>query len=552
MTVSRWAVAAVLAALVILGFYTVPGHTFLASDTQIYIPILERFADPTLYPHDSVATRPHVTYSIYDETALLLRRLSGAGGFQGVLVFQQLIARFCALLGVYLLARALALPPLLALLVPVVYGLGATVAGPAVLTFEYEPVPRGTAICLLVLALGLFARRRLTGAAVATGIAFLTHPPTAWPVLAVFGLYLLFEARREGLAALRPLVILAAFAAGLFVFSRFQAGESEKQALFLRIDGDLARLQRLRGAYNWVSLWPAPYLRMYEFLAAFIALATVPLRPLFSRETRWVFFGIPIVAFLSIPLSLMLLEGLRWSLIPAFQPARATAFLFVIAIVLSAAAGIAAAREGRTGVAFLWLLVGFAIPAQTPVLDLLLPDFRSPLLVKRFAISALAALGVAVGVHAYARGRRALAPLMLAALLPYALLPTWGEVMNYRVVDTPEIAQLAQWARGHTPKSAMFLFPDGGKDPAASIFRARSLRGVYVDWKGGGQVNLLKDFADEWWERWSNVLEPGYAPERIPSYAARGIDYLVLLKKNRLPGQTPLFENERFLVYKIR
>lgn len=552
MTVSRWAVAAVLAALVILGFYTLPGHTFLASDTQIYIPILERFADPTLYPHDSIATRPHVTYSIFDEAALLLRRLSGAGDFQGVLVFQQLIARFCGLLGAYLLARALTLPPLLALLVPIVFGLGATVAGPAVLTFEYEPVPRGTAICLLVLALGFFANRRLTAAAAATGIAFLYHPPTAWPVLAVFGLYLPFEARREGPTALRPLLVLGSFVLGLFIFSRFQAGETEKQALFLRIDDELARLQRLRGAYNWVTLWPAPYLRMYEFLAAFIALALLKLRPLLTREARWTFFGLPLTALLSIPLSLTLLEGLRWSLIPAFQPARATAFLFVFAVVLSAVAGILAARRGRIGAAFLWLLVGFAIPAQTPVLDLLLPDLRSPLSAKRFAIAAVAALGVAVGVHAYARGRRVLAPLMLAALLPYLLLPTWGQVVNYKVVDTPDIGQLAQWARGHTPKSAMFLFPDGGKDPAASIFRARSLRGVYVDWKGGGQVNLLKDFADEWWERWHNVLEPGYSPARIPEYAARGIDYLVLLKQNRLAGETPLFQNERFLVYKIR
>jgi hypothetical protein len=400
-----------------------------------------------------------------------------------------------------------------------------------VLTLEYEPVPRGSSICLVVLATGFFAQRRLLAAATAAGVACLYHAPTTWPFLVVFCLFLLIEARRTGRSALRPLLILAAFAAALFLLSRLQVGETERQALFDRIDDTLEKLQRLRGSYNWVSLWSTPAVQQLEFLAAFIAAAIVRWRKHLPRDMMWLCIGLPLLGLLSLPLSHALLEGLHWSLIPAFQPARASAFLFVFAVFLSAASGVLAAREGRRCEAAAWLAVGFAIPAHTPVYDLLLPDFRAELIAKRWAIVATASVLTTWGVHACTRGRRAGSSLMLAALLPYWLLPTWGEVVNYRAVDTAEVRELSSWARQKTEKGAVFLLADSGKDPAGSIFRARALRAVYVDWKGGGQVNLLKEFAVEWWSRWSQVLEPGFARERIPDYAARGIDHLVLTKQ---------------------
>ena len=45
-------VAAALLALTLLGFFVFPGHTFLQSDTQIYIPIFERIENPNLYARD--------------------------------------------------------------------------------------------------------------------------------------------------------------------------------------------------------------------------------------------------------------------------------------------------------------------------------------------------------------------------------------------------------------------------------------------------------------------------------------------------------------------
>jgi len=545
MTRERVAYAVALAALVLLGFYWMPGRTFLQSDTQIYIPILERFRDPSLYPGDPVAMRPHVTYSIYDEMALLLRKVTGASSFEPVLLGQQLATRLCGYLGAFLIGRAFGLAGPLALLVAAIYGLGATITGPAVLTLEYEPVPRGYAICLLLLATGLGANGRLMGAAVAAGVAFLYHPPTTLPFLLVFGW--LLARRREW----RPAVVFAAFAGAAFLLSRMQIGESEPQALFERVGPELEKLQRLRGAYNWVSMWGAQWLRHYEFLFLFAMAAWWRWRGEASREAQAFLFGFVAYGLASIGLSLALLEGARWSLMPAFQPARATAFLVTAACLLSACGGLLAASRGHWCRGALWLSVGYALPISYEALQVLLPDLRSALVAKRFVL--MIGFSFLAAGAAWLVGRRSVLrfpALLAAAVLPFLLIPTWGEVKNYPQLEWETVDSLAAWARESTPKEATFLFADSGKDPYPSIFRAKSLRPVYVDWKGGGQVNLLRNFADEWWRRWQFAMEPPFGPERVPELAQAGITHLVLRKE--MAGQEAVWRNGTYWVYRIR
>ena len=64
MTPGRLAVACSIIALTLLGFFVFPGHTYLQSDTQIYVPMLERIWDSTTYPLDLVATKPHLSYTL--------------------------------------------------------------------------------------------------------------------------------------------------------------------------------------------------------------------------------------------------------------------------------------------------------------------------------------------------------------------------------------------------------------------------------------------------------------------------------------------------------
>ena len=69
---SRLAVACSIVALTLLGFFEFPGHTYLHSDTQIYVPMLEHTWDRSTFPGDLVATKPHLSYTLYDEIAIAL------------------------------------------------------------------------------------------------------------------------------------------------------------------------------------------------------------------------------------------------------------------------------------------------------------------------------------------------------------------------------------------------------------------------------------------------------------------------------------------------
>ena len=132
-----------------------------------------------------LAQQPHVAYTLYDETARLLRGATGLG-FREVLEFQQVALRALGIWGVYLMATALGLPAAAAMLVASIGALGASIAGPQVLTFEYEPTPRAFAVLLLMCSAGLASHRRLLGAGIAAGCALLCHPPTALPFWLLF------------------------------------------------------------------------------------------------------------------------------------------------------------------------------------------------------------------------------------------------------------------------------------------------------------------------------------------------------------------------------
>src|SRR5258705_3087807 len=138
----RLAVCAGIAVLTLLSYFEFPGHTFLGSDTLIYIPMLQHLWDPSSQTQDLIATKPHLSFTLYDEITIALRWIAHSS-FKAVLTAQQLIFRACEILGVYLLAASFPLSRRMAMLVAALFTFGATIVGPAVLTFEYETVPRG-------------------------------------------------------------------------------------------------------------------------------------------------------------------------------------------------------------------------------------------------------------------------------------------------------------------------------------------------------------------------------------------------------------------------
>jgi hypothetical protein len=523
----RLAVGCCIVSLTLLGFVTIPGHTFLHSDTQIYVPMLEHIWDPSTFPRDLIATKPHLSYTLYDEIAIALRWLTRTS-FETVLIAEQFLFRALQILGIYLLARSLPLSRAMALLVAAISSLGATIVGPAVLTMEYEPIPRGFAIGLVVLAIGLAARERLMLASAAASIAFLFHAPTTFPFWIVFGLLLL---RRREYRAFGPLAcaVLIVFAA-----SRLQTGVAEKQAFFFRIDPEFETLQRMRASYNWVSNWIDPLIWQYLFywLAGLAAFWRV--RPRCGRAFA---LGLPLIGILSLPASYLLLDRIRWGFIPQFQPARALLFVTLFTSVLSAAAGIRAAEARKFPEALVWFALVFAIPMQA----------RITTLAPRQIVLAIGLAAVAVtAVYLQRWSSALLVPVVLAASI---LLPTIGGVRNYPHLEDADIDDLARFGRERTPKNAMFLFANAGKGLYPGIFRARALRSVYVDWKSGGQVNYYRSLGEEWWSRWKEVNGLEFRRPDFDRLRALGIDYVVLTSAQRLPDRQPVYENSRFVVY---
>src|ERR1700760_2780614 len=96
----RVATALLCLAFALLTFFQFPGRTWLQQDTQIYAPILEHLQDPATLDRDLVVQYPHVSFTIYDELTLGLRRITGSD-FAQVLGAEQIVFRAFGIWGVY-------------------------------------------------------------------------------------------------------------------------------------------------------------------------------------------------------------------------------------------------------------------------------------------------------------------------------------------------------------------------------------------------------------------------------------------------------------------
>jgi hypothetical protein len=535
-----WLVGAAVVVFALLSFFQFPGHTWLQSDTQIYAPILEHLRDPSVLDKDILVQRPHVSFTLYDECALTMRRLTGLG-FREVLAIEQWVTRALGIWGFYLMATAAGLSVGPALLATAILSLGGVIVGPSVLIFEYEPVPRGFAVPLLILAVGLTAHGRYLGAGTAGAAAFLIHPPTVYPFWGVYFYLALRRAKPEiMMRRLYEFVPLLIAAIVLLIASRYQAGQGEAQAFFNRLDPLMEKLQRMRASYVWISMWWQSLLGHYLLLYAITLAGWWRLRRETTAELRVFQVGLPLVGMLSMPASYVALEMNKWALMPQFQPLRALLFVTLMAVFTGTVAGCTAARERRFPEAFAWFALAYLVPINARVLAWPGRD--------RAALIAVLAALACVSVWLAQKSHWGWAAIASTALVAFFAIPGLGRVVNYPKLHTPEVKQLAAWARETTAKDAVFLFPDAARELYPGIFRPEALRAVYVDWKGGGQVNYLKELGEQWWSRWQEAM---VKPPDAEQYRRLGIDYLVYRKDNRPAGMMPVYENAVFSVYKI-
>jgi hypothetical protein len=525
----RLLVPAAICALTLLNYFQFPGHTYLQADTQIYVPILEHIWDPSVLTSDLIVQKPHVSFTLYDELAEGLRKLTGLP-FRQVLAAEQILFRALGIFGLYLIASSAGLSTAASLLVTAIVSLGATIGGPSVLSFEYEPTPRGFAVPLLFLGIGLIAHGRWLAASIAGSAAFLLHAPTAYPFWAV---YLILALLRRKFVALAP---LAAAAVLLWIVAQSQAGATQAVTFFSRLDPAQESIQRLRASYVWISIWALQWLPHYVFLYAVTLAAAARLWKTITPELRFFAVGLPLVGMLSVPISYLTLEKMKLALIPQFQPLRALLFVTVMAALLAAIAACVAVRRRHYREAIPWLVLAYLIPVNPNTMQL-------PPANRIFVVLALAGLALLAlwSNHAVVTA--------VAVVAAFFVIPIFGKVINYPPLHNPALADLCQWARASTPKSAVFLFPDANRELFPGVFRAEALRPVYVDWKAGGQVNYFKDFGEQWWSRWQDVMAGRLDPADCARFAALSIDYIVVKPDHKLPGRTPAFENARFVAY---
>jgi hypothetical protein len=245
----------------------------------------------------------------------------------------------------------------------------------------------------------------------------------------------------------------------------------------------------------------------------------------------------------SMPVSYVLLEKVHWALIPEAQPLRALLFVTAFAMLLGAAAAARAVAERHYAEALVWLALAFLPPVNREIAR---PSWNRVGVVILLALLTLAAMWV---IQSGARWSKLAASV--AIVVPFFVIPTWGRVENYPRLHTPELAQLAAWGRSSTPQDAVFLFPDADQDLEPGVFRAESLRAVYVDWKTGGQVNFFKDLGEEWLRRWQKTMAQPFDAHDLTPYQGLGIDYIVVGAKNKLAGTPPVFQNALYAVYRL-
>ena len=479
-----------LSVLTWLQFQFFPGHTYLRSDTQVYVPILEKLASPGLLSRDLIASHPNVTYTIYDEVTLFLSS-AGEMNLHTALVIQQVVFRAAGLLGIFLLARSTGLSDGLSLVVAALVNLGGVLPGPQISIVDLEPTPRSFALGLTFLALGFMAKGMPLLTGLAGGLALVYDLRIAIPFCLVVILSMIFD--RGMRRMLRPSVtILAIFALLLANLSQLQPGVPDAHDLFETISPAIARIQQFRTSYVWVSAWGLDRIFLYVVLWCGGWYAGVRIWARLNKAARWIFLLLPALGIVSIPFSYLLLEVARWRVIPQIQPAETV--IFTVALT-SAACAIAGLQRGTAG-----------------------------------------------------KWKESVAFLLLAVAIPVVLRQPRAS-SDVKEIAHLEAAQLAEWAQSSTWGGSMFSFPDAERAVYPGIFRVLSDRAVWVDWQTGRQVAFFDDLADEWFRRWHDTMEGDYNEHRLRNFLSLPIDYYVLQGRNAVRGVTPVFATQQFVVY---
>jgi hypothetical protein len=308
------------------------------------------------------------------------------------------------------------------------------------------------------------------------------------------------------------------------------------------------------------------------------------LRRFVQPRVRFFVVGLAALGVLSLPVSWLLLEKWKWAVVAQAQPLRTILFVELFALLLALVMALElACREGRLVAAVWWAALAFSISIDARLLFVLAPLALGWLAGSRAAWGSVAATAAVAWIRPFGtvfwRGAYrnellvavALASLLVAASAVVMRRPRIGAPALAAVVAAaffaipggaqlhwsgeprnPDLGQLSAWARDATPTDAVFLFHDVERssfDPG--IFRVNGERALYVDWKGGGQINFFRNFSRISGARWEQTLAAPFDPAELPHFRELGIDYVVLSSRRHLPDRKPAFENGKYAVYRL-
>ncbi len=307
------------------------------------------------------------------------------------------------------------------------------------------------------------------------------------------------------------------------------------QSFFVRTDPEWEKLERFRASYNWISIWIDPLIWQYLFLWAFTILAVW--RSIRPRSGRAFAIGLPLIGILSVPVSYILTERVKWSIMPKAQPARALLWVTAFAIILGATAAVRLAERRIWWEAVLWFTAVFAVPLEPK-----LADISTDHVMLAVALAAFATAAVLTNQFRF---------LAAAIVIPYFAIPFLGHVQNYPKLHTPEIAALAAYANANTPKDTMFLFPTPAKNCIRDYSEPKQSGPCTSIGKPAEQVNYFRSLAEDWWARWQSTMSGKDIAANLDRFRGLGIDYIVMKRIHPIAGLTPEYSNGAYLLYRL-
>lgn len=491
------------------------GYYFGVLDHDHYLPYLNKILNGQLYPNDYYFSQPHGSYSWFNYLVMgMAKILFGNLVWTHLILYGLTLGLFYA--AVYYLAKIWYRRTAIAVMAVVFLMLPKWAAQIGYMTHHFYFVSRDLSLALALMALAMVLRQKSAAAWVMIIVALLVNPAIPVPVLL---LMLLFQIKNSAAPA------------------------------WLAINQDWLKIMQERGTYSFPSLWHTAGWGTLIYYFSLLGLAGVVLKHrLFGQ------YGQTMKRLIIICLGLFAGHWFFSSVYPLpqliqLQLLRSVNFIFIFALIASAAVVVKLLEEGRlpvkiaaAGAAFslsFWSLKltiwHMALAGLLPLTYWLFPKKQPS--DKRLAWGLI---GLILGLGLI---------YQLIVIKPVISLPDYWLYPNPlfgREVFGPW-REVQAWAKANTPAEAVFLTP-----PNLSGFRSFSQRGIVADAKDGGVIFYSQEYARLWQERMQALA--GYEAlteaELINLRQQYYFDYVVFANPPPIPLDS-VFSNEEFTVFKL-